>query len=265
MSTAPIKDLQQKCSSSSSSSKAVQAVSSSGVVHDPRCRPQDRPRPRPPRPSWYCRIAPYCVRWYHRGEQTPAPRQSTANQLLTHCAPAASTTPTRLLLQSAPSTPTTGRGRGRGRRRGRGRERSTTELEETSEPRMKSAFKKHCSALTPPERKSCFSSLSQRMILGVRHWQRLWPCSSLSDAAGNACTCSSRPSGIWATNRESGEWRSGGGQQPSQTFTPLTDTIQHLPHLQHLQQRQQVQQLFAMAEPTGSSLATSASAFVRYS
>ena len=155
LSTAPIKDLQQKCSSGSSSSKAVQAVSSSGVVHDPRCRPQDRPRPRRPRPSWYCRIAPYCVRWYHRGEQAPAPRQSTANQLLIHHAPAASTTPTRLLLQSTPSTPTTGRGRGRGR----GRERSTTELEETSEPRMKSAFKKHCSALTPPERKSCFSSL----------------------------------------------------------------------------------------------------------
>ena len=123
--------------------------------------------------------------------------QHLGNPLLPiHRAPAASTTPTRLLLQSTPSTPMTGRGR----------ERSTTELEETSEPRMKSAFKKHCSALTPPERKSCFSSLSQRMILGVRHWQRLWPCSSLSDAAGNACTCSSRPGGIWATNRESGEW-----------------------------------------------------------
>lgn len=66
---------------------------------------------------------------------------------------------------------------------------------------------------------------------------------------------------------ESGEWRSGGGQQHSQTSTPPIDTIQHphLQHLQHLQQRQQVQQLFAMAEPTGSSLATSASAFVRYS
>ena len=86
LSTAPIKDLQQKCSSSSSGSKAVQAVSSSGVVHDPRCGPQDRLRPRRPRPSWYCRIAPYCVRWYHRGEQAPAPRQSTAaNPPRTRC------------------------------------------------------------------------------------------------------------------------------------------------------------------------------------
>lgn len=51
------------------------------------------------------------------------------------------------------------------------------------------------------------------MILGVGHWQRLWPCSSLSDAARNVRTCASRPSGIRATNRESGEWMSGGGQQ----------------------------------------------------
>jgi len=51
------------------------------------------------------------------------------------------------------------------------------------------------------------------MILGVGHWQRLWPCSSLLDAAKKVCTCASRPSGIRATNRESGEWMSGGGQQ----------------------------------------------------
>ena len=60
-------------------------------------------------------------------------------------------------------------------------------------PGLKGAFKKHRIAPTPPERKGCFSSLSQRMIPGVRHyWQRLWPCSSSSDAAGNACTCASR-------------------------------------------------------------------------
>ena len=97
-----------------------------------------------------------------------------------------------------PLDPTTGRGRGR--------ERSTTEFGAQGEVLLRST----AAPFTPPQLQL---PLSQRMILGVGHWQRLWPCSSLSDAAKNVRTCASRPSGIRATNRESGEWMSGGGQQ----------------------------------------------------
>ena len=62
----------------------------------------------------------------------------------------------------------------------------------------------------------------------------------------------------WHPGNELGDWRVDEWWWPAASRLPqIQYSIFSIP-----QQRQQVQQLFAMAGPTGSSLATSASAFV---